>query len=294
MQKRSALAAILVLVALASWAATPEASPDSSLTTFRVTTAEVHVTFTAVLAKNQRVSSLTAADFTLLRDGLPIDQIVSFSRDQHAPLAALVLTDVSDSMMKALPMERSAADWLRANSTANDHLVFRDFGYEIETDRMNSAVNRQMTSLYDALIETLPQTGNTGGRRALILLSDGADNYSYHSLLDVIALAQRLDVAIYAITAHGKNQYYRPDLLQKLCDDTGGKYYDVRKLEGMLSAISNINDDLRNGFEVVFRPAVAGAGMHQLSMESHERGLRFFHRAAYYQPPSSEEITSVR
>ena len=295
MRMRAAVLTVtLLLSAMGGWAATPEASPDASLPTFRVTTAEVHVTFTAVRGKNQPVSNLSLADFVVLRDGSPIDRIVSFEPYHEAPISALMLTDVSDSMLKGLPLERTAAEWLRSNSNpANDHVSFVDFGYEVE--RGSSPQSRRMTSLYDALIETLPRLAhNASGRQALILLTDGMDNYSYHSLSDVIDMAQRFDIAVYAITAHpGKKQYYRPDLLQMLCDETGGKYYDVRKPEALLNAIAEINDELRNGYELVFRPDAAGAGMHQLSIQPNQRGMRFFHRTAYFQP-GTEELASAR
>jgi len=294
MRMRIAAVALTLLIAMTSWAATPAASPDPSLPTFRVTTAEVHLTFTAVRGRNQAVTDLSLADFVVLRDGYPIDQIVSFGPYRQSPLSALVLTDVSDSMLKGLPMERAAAEWLRANSEpSSDRIAFVDFGYDVETGKGVSLADRHMTSLYDALVETLPRYASDGtGRRALILLTDGMDNYSYHSLEDAITLAQRFDIAVYAITAHpGKKQYYRPDLLQKLCEETGGKYYDVRKPDAMLNAISEINDELRNGFELVFRPDAAGAGMHQLSIQPNQRGMRFFHRTAYFQP-GHEELAS--
>ena len=139
------------------------------------------------------------------------------------------------------------------------------------------------------MMETLPTIDrNSNGRRALILFTDGDDNYSYHSLGDVIARAQRFDVAIYAVTAHpGKKQYFRPEVLQKLCDETGGKYYAVRKLAEMQSAISQIDYDLRNDYELVFRPGSASAGLHQLTIRPAHDDLRFFYRSAYFQPAAA-------
>lgn len=295
MRIRIATAAAILFFAIAGRAAGPEGKTDTSIPTFRVTAAEVHVTFTVAREKNHAVTDLSASDFRVLRDGHPVEQIVSFEPIARAPLSALVLTDISDSMLPGLPLERLASEWLLANSNASrDQVTVMDFGDELETNQHPRSAHRHLTSLYDALMEALPTLASYGrGRRALILLTDGIDNYSLHSLNEVIAVAQRYDVAVYAVTAHpGKKQYYRPDVLQHLCDETGGRYYDVRKPNEMTNAMAQINDELRNGYEVVFRPGLSGAGMHQLAIESTQRRLKLFYRSAYFQPALTEEVAA--
>ncbi|MGZ4787222.1 MAG: VWA domain-containing protein [Terriglobales bacterium] len=298
MRMRIAAGIAVFSLAMTMWAAGPEGRNDVSLPTFRITTAEVHIAFTAAREKNRAVTDLSATDFQLLRDGRPVDDIVSFEPYADAPLSALVMVDVSDSMLLGLSLERAASQWLQANSDASrDRLSFVDFGAEVQPDKTVPESKRHLTSVYDALMETMPNFArNSGGRRSLILLTDGIDNYSLHSLNDVIAAAERYDIAVYAITAHpGKKQFYRPDILTKLCEETGGRYYEVRKADAMLYAIAQINDELRNGYEVVFRPGSAGAGVHQLAIRSTHRQLRFSYRAAYFQPAAvSDEIASVR
>lgn len=280
-----AVAVTCLLISMKASGAAPDGVATTSLTTFRVTSAEVHLTFTAARAKNLAVSNLSASDFVVLRDGSPIDQIVSFQPYHEAPLSVLVLSDVSDSMVKGIPLERVASQWLRSSSDpSRDRLLFLDFDDQLQGNR--SRVSGHMTSLYDALIETLPRIAANGiGRRALILLSDGVDNDSYHSLTEVITTAQRFDVAIYAITAHpGKKQFYQADVLQVLCGETGGRFYEVRKPEAMTSAIAEINDELRNGYELIFRPEHVKPGMHQISIRPNQRGMHFYYRSAYFQP----------
>lgn len=283
----------LLLVPAMLWGAAPEANAPDSLPTFRITTAEVHVDFTAVRNKNQVVNNLSPSDFKLLKDGRTVDQ-VSLEKYDDAPISALVLTDVSDSMTKAIPMERASADWLRSKTNpTKDRLSFADFGEGLETQRKPSSIGGHLTSVYDALFETLMGFGSESStRREIILLTDGIDNNSLHSLPEVITLAQRFDIALYAITAHpGKNQFYRPDLLRYLCEQTGGKYYEARKLEGMLTGTAAILDELRNGYEVVFRPD-ATSGMHAIALRPNQPGLRFYYRAAYFQPETPDEVAS--
>jgi len=286
--------ATLLIAPVICWGAGPEANPPDSLPTFRVTAAEVHVDFTAVRDKNQVVNNLSASDFQLLKDGRTVDQ-VSLEKYNDAPISALVLTDVSDSMAKAIPMERASADWLRSKTNpAKDRLAFIDFGEALASAEKPGYIRGHLTSVYDALFETLMGFGSKSStRREIVLLTDGIDNNSLHSLREVITLAQRFDIAIYAITAHpGKKQFYEPDVLRYLCEQTGGKYYEARKLAAMLTATAAINDELRNGYAVVFRPDVASPGMHQVSLRPNQPGLRFYYRSAYFQPETPAEIAS--
>jgi hypothetical protein len=294
---RMRIAAMLAMcsIVVGGWAAGPEAGTDSSLPTFRITAAEIHISLIAVQAKNQPVTDLTARDIEIMRDGRAVNDVVSFERRAGGPLSTLVMVDVSDSMMPALPLERAASQWLEARAEATrDRLWFVDFGDEVESGKEPPQSRTHLTSLYDVMMQTMPKfASDSWGRRSLILLTDGIDNYSLHSLNDVIALAQRLDIAVYAITAHpGKKQFYRADVLTKLCEETGGRFFEVRKADTMLSAMAKINDELRNGYEVAFRPGPAAAGMHQVRIRARQRPLKFFHRAAYFQPAVTEEVAT--
>ncbi len=288
--------AISIFFAVMANAAGPGTNPEIATPTFRVTTAEVHLTLSAVREKSEPVTDLSAYDFQVLRDGREVSEIVSFEPIDNAPLSAVLLTDVSESMLKGLPMERAGAAWIKANfNGSQDHLLFIDFGAEPESGRHSA--NPHLTSLYDALLDTLPRLQSCGARRrAVILLTDGEDNYSLHTISDVISAAQRYDIAIYAITAHpSRKQYYRPDVLQTLSEQTGGRYYDVRKQEQMAAAMAEITNELRHGFELVFRPGTTTPGLHQVAIRPRNKNLRIFCRSAYYQPLlAAGEIASVR
>jgi hypothetical protein len=60
----------------------------------------------------------------------------------------------------------------------------------------------------------------------------------------------------------------------------------------MQAAISEINDELRNGYELIFRPDEKGAGTHHLSIRTRSK-LRFFYRTAYFQPAAGMQIASA-
>jgi Ca-activated chloride channel homolog len=290
------VAVVLVLLLTSMcWGGSAEIA-ETSLTTFRITSAEIHLQIIAVNQRNQPVTELSTRDFELLRDGHSVQQVVSFERQHQAPLSALVLTDVSDSMTPGIALERQAGEWLRANSsTANDHVRFFDFGLDVRDSANGKGHNDYMTSLYDSAVQIIPRIAyDSGGvgRRAVILLSDGGDNSSLHSLEDVIRLAQKYDVAIYAITAKpNRKQNVAEDVLTAMTANTGGRFYQVRNAREMQAAIAEVSDELRNGYEIVLR-ADAEAGTHRLAIRSRSK-LRFFYRTAYYQPEESREVASA-
>ena len=57
------------------------------------------------------------------------------------------------------------------------------------------------TAFYDAIYYSITEklAKSEGGRRALIIFSDGEDNSSAHHLLDTIEAAQAEDVVLYAM-----------------------------------------------------------------------------------------------
>src|SRR4051794_28158089 len=104
---RKLVAIAVLLCASALMAATPDGATIET-PVFRVDAGEVRLTFTAVAERNQLVTELTASDFRVLRDGAPVDRITGFEPQWSAPLSLVVLTDVSESMQRAFPLERAA------------------------------------------------------------------------------------------------------------------------------------------------------------------------------------------
>jgi len=282
-----AIALALVLLRLPLMAASPDPPPEASIATFRAETAEVHIALSAFDKHDQPVTNLDSADFTLSRDGQPLQQAIRLVRRQDAPISTLVMTDVSYSMEKAVPMARTAWQWMDANLlVSGDQVHYLDFGAQI--DSKPAPESPHLTSLYDCLLKSIPQvTGNSAGRRTLILFTDGIDNNSSHALEDVIRLAVAKDVAVYAITTWKYKINYDWQVLDSLTSATGGRYFVVKNSKEMIASLKEIEQELRNGYEVVFRADPGSAGFHRISVRATYRKLRFYHRGAYYQPANS-------
>ncbi len=274
-------------------AATPAESSDAAIATFRVEAAEVHVAFSAFDKHQRPIGNISANDFVLLRDGKPIEQKVSIERRDNVPVSATVLTDVSDSMIKAVPMARESWGWMNATlQRKRDQISYLDFGAEL-APAVNSPSH--ITEFYDSVLKVLEDNrGRSGMRKALIIFTDGRDNNSMHALEDVVRAAVQRDVAIYAITTWKYNINYDEQVLDYLTSATGGRYFPVKNSKEMDSALLDIYQELSNGYELVFRADTTRAGLHTIGMRPTNSKIHFYHRAAYFQPEGSTLLALTR
>jgi Ca-activated chloride channel family protein len=278
--------ALLFLVSAFGWGATPGGAPDNSPTTYRVEAAEVHISFSAFDKQNLPVGDLSLSDISVLQDGQPLRQVVTLEKRHQGPIVATVLTDSSESMGKAIPMARESWRWMNRNLVSNeDHVSFLDFDDSMFRPSSKQRGGVYLTALHDSLIKLIPQIqGTPEARKALILFTDGVDNASYHTLQDVIDTALEEDVAVYAISTAKFRVRYDSNALNRLTGMTGGRFFVVENSDQMIFAIKLIEQDLRSGYEIVFRPSKGKAGIHRLAIKSPTMPLRFYHRAAYFQP----------
>lgn len=152
---------------------------------------------------------LTARDFEVLDGG----QTRPISDLQHdlAGVSVAVLFDVSGSMEGHLPNAREAAthvlSWLDVSRdeaaifTFDTHLDERapfTTGLRALPESIAQVVPFGATSLHDAIAQTARRVGEREGRRrAVIVLTDGADNASHLKPEDVSAIASAIDVPVY-------------------------------------------------------------------------------------------------
>jgi tight adherence protein B len=129
---------------------------------------------------------------------------------------------------------------------------------------------RQGTALYDAVEVGVKELARQEGARVLILLTDGADTTSTHTLAAAAQDARRHNVLVYSIGIAGKG--YAPEPLQRLAQDSGGAFYRADSSRALADVYQAIAAALRNTWRVEYvtaaRPgetirlqaAVSGAG----------------------------------
>jgi Ca-activated chloride channel family protein len=256
------------------------------------------------------VAGLTIRNFQIFDDGQP--QTIEFFEQQDTPITVGLLIDHSGSMGPKLPAVAAAiADFARS-SNPQDEMFFVDFsdtvfmqlfdGQSFTSDAaqleraVTSVSARGRTALYDAVAQGIAHLRlGKWNKRALILVSDGGDNASHYNFAQVLQLARGSHAVIYAIGLVSESgQEENPDILRRLCRDTGGLAFFPGP-RGSIAAISGeIARDLRSQYILAFVPPKrSGAGtFHKLTVKvtAHGHGkLSIRARAGY-----SEETTAAQ
>jgi VWFA-related protein len=153
-----------------------------------------------------------------------------------------------------------------------------------------------MTALYDAVDSALEhlQHGRRD-RKALIVVSDGGDNASSHTLNAVLAHARRANAVIYSVTLFDRdNRDARPQVLKTLARETGGHAFTPRRAEDVTKSFAQIAREIRSGYTIGFVPAdTSGAGFRSLRVvvdAGDDRQLIVRTRAGYYAGPSGPTV----
>jgi VWFA-related protein len=249
-------------------------SPDLSAPTIKVQVQEVNLIFTVTDKKGRFITGLQRQNFGLLDDGRPPVAVLRFTQQTNLPLRVGILLDTSSSIRQRFQFEQdSAIEFLLQILHRNDRAFIE--GFDIETDIAQSFTNnidllnqgiRKLrpgggTALYDALYKTckdqmLTLQEDGAVRRALIVVSDGDDNYSRVQQSDAIKMCQRAETIVYTISTNVSPSKDKGDeVLRVISEATGGTPFFPIKIEDVAIGFRNIQEELRSQYSLVYRPA---------------------------------------
>ena len=255
--------------------------------------------------KGRFVADLTARDFEILDGGVPRG-IKDFQHDLTG-VSVAILFDVSGSMEGHLPNAREAANhvlsWLDASrdeaavftfDTHLDEAAPFTTGLKALPSAMTSRVPFGATSLHDAIALTAKRVGQREGRRrAVVVLTDGADTASHLKPAEVSAIASGIDVPVYifgivpsidnpsedtAVSSVERSALAGP--LSDLAAWTGGHVF-VASTPGQRSiAARQIIDELRHQYLIAFESS-GKPGWHPLVVRARNKDLTVRARSGY-------------
>jgi len=264
--------------------ATATATPDQNQEKEVVNIRRVRLPITVTDKKGQFVSGLTQGDFLVMEDKIP-QKIDSFTSEENnsLPLYVGVLMDTSPSTAAKLKFEQeSAMNFIQTVvRPRRDRVLFATFDHEITlrqdfTDRLElldravAAVKKtgEQTALYDAIWQFCDQKMRSAqGRRALVLITDGADTYSRADLNDAIDIAQRTETTIFAISTKaglsgtvvgvetGQVKSKADKDLDRLCDETGGAAFFTGDMLSLERSFTKISRELRSQYLITYKPS---------------------------------------
>ena len=202
------------------------------------------------------MSGLAEEAFTVFEDG--VRQELSFFARDAMPLSVALLVDCSASMEQKIGVAQEAGvrfvRALRPGDLAevvqfNDRVrVLHDCSDDAPAleGALRSTRPSGATVLYNALYVTLKELRTQGTpdvprRRAVVLLSDGEDTASLATEDQVLELARKAEIAIYAIRLRSElplarerdGQYLAKYFLTTLARDTGGQVFFPDRLSDL-------------------------------------------------------------
>jgi Ca-activated chloride channel family protein len=261
------LAGPLVLLVLAG-AATAARGQQGPV--FRGGVALVEVYASVTDAAGAPVTGLARERFTVREDGTP--QPITVFTEGNVPLSLAIAIDRSWSMAgPPLAAARRAGRALLAALRPADRAMVIAVSGRVETlaplatDRgpAGRAIDAldpwSTTALHDAIVEAVDLVQAGADRRALVILSDGADRYSRASEAAVLRHVRGRDVLIYPV-ATGRRE---PPLFAELAAVTGGRSFHARGEAELQQTMRVVADDLHHqyllGYMPTAPPADAGA-----------------------------------
>jgi VWFA-related protein len=297
------------------------AQPEQQLSE-AVSIGYVMIPFTAAGAHGAVVTNVAENDVRLYVDG---EQVKSdfFEKSQNAPVSFTILFDASGSMglagkldsaraaVSALLSQRMSGDdfslWVFADGQAKEAVPFTDDPNAI-LRALGNVKPFGKTAFFDALAQ-MPERSRLGrnGSRAIILLSDGIDNYSQLTRHDLERLLEGVAIPIYSLGLreaepehHGGSSVAESssdlDLLREVASLTGGRLYVGNEPEQLRLAIDGIERELRAQYLIGFSPTGKGTVQYRhISLKLPGRVQTIHVRAGYRgtEPPVMHATASA-
>lgn len=282
-QASASLLIVFLAFSSASWGQTSAApvqpAADSS-----------HASITVTVLDHARhpVSGLTAEQFRVLEDGQL--KTISSVATQDDPVCIGFVVDKSGSMRGKLgPIANALRSFLDASNPQNHSFVmtFNDDRSLAQDFTSNAALiekavataePRGGTSLYDAIVASSDYLAETGGcdRRALVIVSDGDDNESLHTLKSTISALQKDgNPILYPLAWLDTHRSFRSrgqKVVEVLAASTGGVEFFAKNLDDLRKIGPELADVIRHQYAVSYvasAPATAGTG--KIAVELNER-----------------------
>ena len=140
-------------------------------------------------------------------------------------------------------------------------IVFQEFTNDSERlgDSIALIDDGDYTALYDSIVAASRKFDGIDGRRAVILLTDGADSDSDHTFREAVVAAQRADVAIYPVGVELSPRFVRERwILRELAEQTGGRIFSFGQRTDPKEIYEAIEEDLRSQFRISYAPTIPG------------------------------------
>jgi Ca-activated chloride channel family protein len=214
------------------------------------------------------VAGLGQEDFKIFEDKV-VQQIESFSHEDVPVTVGLVVDNSGSMKSKRSDVISAALAFVRSSNPQdqvfvvnfNEHVSMGLPGNEPFSDnqaQLETALSRNkadgMTALYDAVAVALDHLKmGKWDKKVLIVISDGGDNASKHSLAQIMPLVNESSASVYTLGIYDENDDDRnPHVLKELSRASGGEAFFPESLEQILPICQKIANDIRNQYTITY------------------------------------------
>ena len=230
------------------------------------------------------VSGLQKENFRVYEDGKP-QEIKAFSHSD-IPVTVGIAVDESASMLpKRAEVLIAALTFIQESNPQDETFVlnFNEHVYHGLPDEVLFSDNIRMlrtalysgipegrTALYDAVVAGLKQLEmGRQDKKTLIVISDGGDNISKHSLKDVTTMVEASVATIYTIGVFDSDDPDRnPDVLKRMAHISGGVAFFPEKLDQVVPICRRIAKDIRNRYSIAYIPPGGKSGLRRIRVQA--------------------------
>ncbi len=238
--------------------------PNTTMESVRVDVVQLHIS--AVDKSNRFVTGLSGSDFKVQEDGRP-QEITGFEVAENLPLTIGLVVDGSGSMEKAMPFVHEASAALFRGLIRE-----KDKGFVIEFREQPRLVQnltgdsrelqraarepsaRGATALFDSVVLGLYQFRALQGRKALVVVTDGADNHSHVDYETLLRYAQTAGAPIYFIAVNiSIVDFGIRSQINEIARESGGEVFHISNPDKVSGVVQRIEEELRSQYIVAFR-----------------------------------------
>jgi Ca-activated chloride channel family protein len=310
--------------------------PDERSFSIKVNVDLVVLNLTVVDEKGTNVTHLKRDDFSVFED--EVQQDLSDFHPVEAPFHLVLVLDTSISTRTSLSLIKKAASNFADELRPDDSIAISEVNFfarriqDFTSDRKTIRKSIQGLStypyggskIYDGISLAAKELQNVeGGRRAIVILSDGMENFSAIKFEDLRRLLAQGDAVFYPITILNKDRqkdllenYIRSadpkkaenapilknakeslsvleevyqiqtERLQTMADETGGKIFFVADLADLAGEYSKVAQELRNTFSLAYysKNSWRDGTMRKIRVQVKNPNYHVRTRSAYYVP----------
>jgi VWFA-related protein len=245
--------------------------------------------------KGRVASDLRQQDFEVFEDG--VRQSIQLFRHEDVPVSVGLVIDHSGSMRPKLASVIAAARTFIQSSSTDDQMFVVNFNERINRglptttpftnspDELAKAISNTpatgKTALYDAVWKAREWVAaGARDKKVLIVISDGGDNASAHTLADVLRAGYKSNIQVFTIGIFDTEDADKnPTVLKQLALASGGEAFLPNELSEVVSVCESIAKDIRSQYTLGYLSSTATqrGGYHSIKVLARGTGKARLH-----------------